>query len=217
MIAVENITVEVGSFALQEVSLRLESGTYGALMGKTGCGKTTLLETIIGLKTVKSGTIQIGELDVTYERPAGRGIGYVPQDRALFKTMSVRENLSFALDLRKQPKAQIAARVEELAQLLGITNLLERRPHGLSGGERQRVALGRALAFKPAILLLDEPLSAVDEDTRADMYELLHRVHRETKVTVLHVTHNPEEARELADVVFVLRDGVIRKEEDACK
>jgi molybdate/tungstate transport system ATP-binding protein len=213
MIAVDNITVKAGDFALRDVSFKLDAGEYGALMGRTGCGKTTLLEAIIGLKPVHLGTIRIGEADVTNERPAARGIGYVPQDGALFSTMSVREHLAFALEIRRQSKVEIKTRVDELAEWLGIGHLLARRPFGLSGGERQRVAMGRALSFHPKILLLDEPLSAVDEETRGEMYELLRRVQRETGVTVLHVTHNPDEARELADVVFVLRDGAIQKEE----
>ena len=212
MIALDTITVKAGNFALRNVSLKLDTGEYGALMGRTGCGKTTLLEAIIGLKPVQNGTIRIGEEDVTNERPATRGIGYVPQDGALFSTMTVREHLAFALEIRKLPKKQINQRVDELAAWLGIEGLLVRRPFGLSGGERQRVALGRALSFDPGILLLDEPLSAVDEETRGEMYELLRRVQQETGVTVLHVTHNPDEARELADVVFNLRDGAIQKE-----
>ncbi len=212
MITLSNITVRSGDFALTEVSMELPAGLYGALMGRTGCGKTTLLEAIIGLKPVQNGTIHIGNRDVTHEKPAVRGIGYVPQDGALFSTMTVREHLAFALEIRRLQKKQIEMRVGELAEWLGIEPLLDRHPFGLSGGERQRVALGRALSFRPEILLLDEPLSAVDEETRDEMYELLRRVQRETGVTALHVTHNPEEARALADIVFVLRDGRVREE-----
>ncbi len=212
MIHLENITVRAGQFELSNVSLELPSGSYGALMGRTGCGKTTLLEAIIGLKPVQSGTIRIGEQDVTRRKPAARGIGYVPQDGALFSTMTIREHLAFALEIRRFPKEQIQQRVDELSGWLGIEALLDRHPFGLSGGERQRVALGRALSFRPDILLLDEPLSAVDEETRDEMYELLHRVQKETGVTALHVTHNPEEAHALADAIFVLRDGQILEE-----
>lgn len=212
MISIEHISIQAGEFVLPDVSLKLEPAEYGVLMGRTGCGKTTLLEAIIGLKPVQAGRIHIGGIDVTHQRPAVRGIGYVPQDGALFSTMTVYEQLAFALEVRHQPKEQIKERVEELAVWLGIQDLLQRRPFGLSGGERQRVALGRALSFYPKMLLLDEPLSAVDEETRGEMYELLHRIRRETGVSVLHVTHNPDEASELADVVFVLRDGQIEKE-----
>jgi ABC-type sugar transport system ATPase subunit len=211
MIRIDNITVKAGQFALCDVSLHLEAGQYGALMGRTGCGKTTLLEALIGLKRIQSGSIMIGGKDVTHERPAARGIGYVPQDGALFSSMTIQQHLAFALEIRRTPKEQTQKRVDELAAWLGIGHLLARRPFGLSGGERQRVAMGRALSFRPEILLLDEPLSAVDEETRGEMYELLRRVQQETKVTVLHVTHNPDEARELADVVFNLRDGTIER------
>jgi len=213
MIQLNHISVRAGEFMLNDVSLELPSGCYGVLMGRTGCGKTTLLEAIIGLKPIESGTLHIGNRDVTHEKPATRGIGYVPQDGALFSTMTVREHLAFALEIRRMSKKEIGARVEELAGLLGIEPLLNRRPFGLSGGERQRVALGRALSFRPDILLLDEPLSAVDEETRDEMYDLLRRVHKEAGVTALHVTHNPEEARTLADTIFVLRDGKIQMED----
>lgn len=212
MIQVENITVQTGKFTLTGVSLQVPTGSYGALMGRTGCGKSTLLEAIAGLKPVLSGRILLGGRDVTWERPAGRGIGYVPQDGALFSTMTVREHLAFALAIRRTPRAVIERRVDELSGLLGIGYLLDRRPFGLSGGERQRVALGRALSFRPQVLLLDEPLSAVDEETRGEMYELLRRVQQETGVTALHVTHNPDEARQLADCVFVLHQGKISHE-----
>jgi len=209
MIRVENVTVRAGQFVLAGVSLDLAPARYGALMGRTGTGKTTLLEAIIGLKRVEHGKIFVGGRDVTHEHPAARGIGYVPQDGALFSTMSVYQHLSFALEVRRVPNMEIRRRVDELAELLGISHLLVRRPFGLSGGERQRVALGRALSFRPGILLLDEPLSAVDEGTRGEMYELLRAVQRESGVTALHITHNPDEARELADEVFLLSGGKI--------
>lgn len=212
MIRAENITVTAGAFVLKNASLEVPPGCYGALMGRTGCGKSTLLEAIAGLKSVTAGRVVLGQRDVTHQHPAARGLGYVPQDGSIFSTMTVREHLAFALEIRREPKARVAARVDELANLLGIAPLLSRRPVGLSGGERQRVALGRAISFRPRILLLDEPLSAVDEETRGDMHELLRRVQEETGATALHVTHNPEEARALADVVFVLRDGKLIKE-----
>lgn len=212
MIKIENITVRAGGFSLRDVSLDVPAGCYGALMGRTGSGKTTLLEAIIGLKPVEKGKIILNGRDVTNANPAVRGIGYVPQDGALFSTMTVREHLAFALEIRREKRDAVEQRVQELAGLLGITNLLGRYPFGLSGGERQRVALGRALSFRPAILLLDEPLSSVDEGTRSEMYELLRRVQVESGVTALHITHNPAEARELADAVFVLSGGKIIKE-----
>jgi ABC-type sugar transport system ATPase subunit len=178
-------------------------------MGRTGAGKTTLLETICGLKPVRTGTIRLMDVDVTHQTPAERGVGYVPQDLALFPTHTVRQHLGFALEVRGWSPRAVEGRVDELAELLGIRRLLDRRPLGLSGGESQRVALGRALAFRPPILLLDEPLSALDDTTRAEMYTLLRSVQRVTGVTTLHVTHSLSEAKVLADRLLLLRDGKV--------
>ncbi len=215
MIQVDDITVEVGSFRLAGVSFEVPAGSYGMLMGKTGSGKTTLLEVIAGLKTVESGRIRFGERDVTAEPPAARQLGYVPQDGALFSTMTVRQNVSFALDIRKRRKKETADRVAELSRLLHIEPLLDRPIQGLSGGERQRVAIGRALSFRPTVLLLDEPLSALDDSTRAQMYELLKLVQKETHVTILHVTHHWDDVEHLADVVFRVEDGGVSEDEVA--
>jgi ABC-type sugar transport system ATPase subunit len=210
MIAIDNLHLHAGAFTLDGLSLTIDTGEYAVLMGKTGCGKTTLLEAICGLRRVRSGRIVLLGRDVTHLRPAERGVGYVPQDLALFPTLRVREQLAFALEVRRRPAGEIAARVDEMAGLLGITGLLERYPQGLSGGEAQRVALGRALAFHPRVLLLDEPLSALDEDTRGEMVELLRSVQRRTGVTTLDFTHSLTEARRLADRLFVLDRGVVR-------
>jgi ABC-type sugar transport system ATPase subunit len=211
MIAVENLTVRAGSFLLEGVSFALSSGQYGVLMGKTASGKTTLLEAICGLKPVLHGTITLTDRDVTRLKPAERGVGYVPQDRALFPTMTVWEHLAFAPAVRKWPEEAIVQRVGELADLLGLARLLDRKPHGLSGGEAQRVALGRALSSRPRVLLLDEPLSALDEETREEMCGLLRSVRAHTGVTTLHITHNPSEADRLADRLFLLRGGRIEE------
>jgi molybdate/tungstate transport system ATP-binding protein len=215
MIQLINISARSGKFSLDNISLHVKTGRYGVLMGRTGSGKTTILEAIAGLKPVTSGRILLDNRDVTDTRPAQRGIGYVPQDGALFPTMSVYDHLAFALKIRREKADTISKRVNELSELLSIDYLLKRSPVGLSGGEQQRVALGRALSFRPSILLLDEPLSAVDEDTREDMYELLRRVQIETGITALHVTHNTTEARFLAHSLFVIRNGKIVKEESS--
>ena len=209
MIAVEHLTVRVGAFALVDVSFAIPSGQYAVLMGRTGSGKTTLMEALCGLKRVTSGTIRLNERDVTRLKPAERGIGYVPQDAALFSTMTVREHLAFPLMIRHWKRTAIDPRVGELANLLGLTNLLDRKPPGLSGGEAQRVALGRALAFRPSILCLDEPLSALDEATKDDMYKLLLSVQAYERVTAVHVTHNREDADELADVLLRIEGGKV--------
>ena len=207
MIHCDHIAWQAGTFALNNISFTVPAGSYGVLMGRTGGGKTSLLEIICGLRQPTAGEVWLGERRVTQLAPGERGLGYVPQDGALFPTMTVREHLGFALRVRRRPASEIALRVVELAQPLGIAALLDRLPTGLSGGERQRVALGRALAARPQVLLLDEPLSALDDDTREPLAELLHRVQRESVVTVLHVTHHRSEAARLADVLFRLEAG----------
>lgn len=209
MIAVSNLSLRVGAFAVEGLSFSVATGQYAVLMGKTGSGKTTILEALCGLRPVQGGGVRLFDRDVTRAKPAERGIGYVPQDLALFQTMTVREHLTFALAIRRWSRTDMERRVTELADLLGIGALLERKPRGLSGGESQRVALGRALAFHPRLLLLDEPLSALDDETRQEMYALLRSVQRQTGVTALHVTHNTSEAEQLADRVLVLREGKI--------
>ena len=210
MIQVEALCTHAGTFRLEEVSFEIPSGGYGVLMGKTGSGKTTILEAITGLKSVSAGRIVLADGDVTCLKPADRNIGFVPQDGALFSTMSVRDQLGFALAIRRVDRQTIGRRITELAELLEIGHLLDRGTAGLSGGEQQRIALGRALAFRPATLCLDEPLSALDDDTRDQTIELLKRVKKETGVTTLHITHNQREASVLADVLLELADGKVR-------
>ena len=210
MIEVKQLGIRQGGFCLERIDFRVESGQYAVLMGKSGCGKTTLLEAICGLRPIQAGCIRLAGRDVIGRKPAERGVGYVPQDRALFPTFRVRDQLGFSLTVRRLPVPLIESRVRELAVLTGVDRILDRYPDGLSGGEAQRVALGRALASKPAILLLDEPLSALDEDLRAEMCDLLEKIHRETRVTVLHVTHSRQEARRLGNCHFRMESGVVR-------
>ena len=207
MIELRHITINSGSFFLRDLLLTLDAGEYVALMGKTGQGKTTILEAIAGLRTVSAGKIWLEGRDVTHLAPAQRGVGYVPQDLSLFTTMSVRQNLGFALRVRGMPQDQIRLRVQSLAEWLGLASLLDRRVTELSGGEAQRTALGRALAFEPRLLLLDEPFSALDEETRTEMHRLMASVREHTGVTVLHVTHNRGEAVALADRIIHLEAG----------
>ena len=212
MIRLAKVSIRQGAFAIAGISLEVPSGAYGVLMGQTGCGKTSLLEAIAGLRPVRGGAIFLDDRDVTRLAPGVRGIGYVPQDAALFRTMTVYNHLAFALYLRRETAGAIHKRVEELADWLGIRHLLGRRPVGLSGGEGQRVALGRALSFRPKYLLLDEPLSALDEGTRGSVVELLDGLRKAGGVTVLHVTHSRAEAERLADVRFRLEGGRLTPE-----
>ena len=161
MIEVHKLEVRLPTFALRDVSFTVPDNAYCILMGETGSGKTTILETVCGLRKPQAGTILLGNRDITHAKPGERNIGYVPQDGALFPTMRIRDQIEFAMRLRKWSLREMRARVEELAELLGIGRLLARKPVGLSGGERQRVALARALAFRPRVLCLDEPLSAL--------------------------------------------------------
>ncbi|MFP6752966.1 MAG: ABC transporter ATP-binding protein [Pirellulaceae bacterium] len=210
MIHVTDLTLQVGNFRLEDVSFEIPTGHYCVLMGKTGSGKTTVIEAIAGLAPILAGTIVLGDLDVTALRPQQRNIGYVPQDGALFATMTVSQHLAFALRIRRVESDEIKERVDELARLLEIQPLLKRTIHGLSGGERQRVALGRALSFRPTTLLLDEPLSALDDETHTQMCDLLESVQQQTGVTILHVSHREQEAERLAQSILRIEDGVFQ-------
>lgn len=210
MISVQQLSLTLGDFALKDVSFDVPQGEYAVLMGRTGSGKTSILEAICGLKPTTSGKIILDNVDVTTLKPAARGIGFVPQDAAIFPTMTVREQIAFPLTLRKWNKRDIANRLDELAELLAIENIIDRKPMGLSGGEQQRIALGRALASHPPILCMDEPLSAIDEATRDSMYALLKNVQKKTGVTTIHVTHSQHEADNLAQRILMLDNGQVQ-------
>jgi ABC-type sugar transport system ATPase subunit len=211
MISLTDLCLDLGELHLERLTLAVETGEYAILMGRTGSGKTTLLECICGLRRPRSGSIHLRGRDVTALVAANREIGYVPQDLALFPTLCVRDHLAFALTVRGWSAAAIEGRAREMAHLLGIAHLLHRFPQGLSGGEAQRVALGRALAFRPSVLLLDEPLASLDDATRSEMIALLRTAQRTTQVTTLHVTHSLDEARQLADRLFLLENGKVRE------
>jgi ABC-type sugar transport system ATPase subunit len=211
MIQLDNVTVRAGTFGLTRVHLSVPEGTYGVLMGGTGQGKTTLLEAICGLKPVMEGSVKLCGVEMTRLKPADRGVGYVPQDLALFPTLTVRRHLEFALRLRRFSQAEIQDRVNQVAHVLEIEPLLGRSIRGLSGGESQRVALGRALSFRPRILLMDEPLNALDEATRDRLCDLLRSLQKSTGLTTLHVTHSRAEARSLAERLYVLQHGRVEE------
>ena len=198
-----------GDFSLENISLVIPSTEYGILMGATGTGKTSLLEAICGLRRISGGKILLDDQDVTSLPPSERQVGYVPQDAVLFPTMRIDQQIEFGMSVRKMDRSIRTNRTSELAELLGITHLLKRYPHGLSGGEQQRVALARALSFRPRLLCLDEPLSALDDSTRQRLAKLLRAVHQKEQVTVLHITHNLAEAEALGTVRFQIDEGSV--------
>jgi ABC-type sugar transport system ATPase subunit len=207
MIRTERLNFSIGEFALRDVTLEVREGEYFVLLGKPGSGKTLFLECLAGLKRISNGTITIGGRRVERAEPRDRGIGYVPQDYALFAAHNVRKNIEFGLRVRRYPPSRRRERARQLAVMLGIENLLGRSTEGLSGGERQRVALARALSAEPGILLLDEPVSALDDETREGILVELRRIQRQTKTTTIHVCHDLSEMRCVADRVGILRDG----------
>jgi molybdate transport system ATP-binding protein/molybdate/tungstate transport system ATP-binding protein len=214
---IRGVHVKVGEFELRGIDLNVDEGQYFILLGPTGVGKTILLETLAGIHRVARGQIFIDSQDVTHMPPEERRISYVPQDYALFPNMNVRENISFGLKMKKMAKSQIDEEVGNYAMRLGIAHLLDRPPQQLSGGEKQRVALARALIIRPRLLLMDEPLAALDRATRTDFWMMLKEVRREFGVTFIHVTHDLEEAFILGEMIGVFIDGRIvqsgRKEE----
>ena len=203
------INISQGNFSLLDVNFKINKGDYAILMGKTGCGKTTVIESICGLRQIKSGKIWLADNEISNLMPAKREIGYVPQDSALFKNMSIAQNIGFGLKIRKWDKQKINERVNELASNLGVSYLLKREAHDLSSGEKQRVALARALSFYPQVICLDEPISALDDSTKDDMIELLKTLKQDTDLTILHVTHSKAEAVKLADKVFKFSNGQV--------
>jgi ABC-type sugar transport system ATPase subunit len=211
MISVKDLSISQGNFFLKDISFDIPDTSFVCLMGRTGCGKTTILESVCGLREYQSGFISIKGRDVSLLRPSERNIGYVPQDGALFTTMTVRKHLGFALKLRKWNAEDIEKRVRYLADLLKIDHLLDRKPEGLSGGEIKRVALGRALTFSPGVLCMDEPLNGVDDITKEELYKLFEILKKEVSVTVIYITHNFEEAARLADLILYLDNGVLKK------
>ena len=209
MIEIQSLRHRAGEFNLT-VNLTIENHEYFVLLGRTGCGKTLLLECLSGLRPCEEGaSIKINGRDITHAQPRQRRIGYVPQEGALFTHLNVHENIAFALRVARANNRDIEEQVGRIAGLLGITYLLRRAVKGLSGGERQRVALSRALISKPSLLLLDEPVSALDEATRDAVCRELLKIQREMNIPVIHVCHSFDEAALLADCVGIMRHGEI--------
>src|SRR5213082_3440448 len=211
-IEARNITKSFGDFlALDRVSVEVPAGSLTALLGPSGGGKSTLLRIIAGLEMPDSGHVLIEGRDMTGITPQERGIGFVFQHYAAFKHMTVEDNVAFGLTIRKRPKDEVAARVDELLELVGLRHLGDRYPSELSGGQRQRMALARALAVEPPVLLLDEPFGALDANVREELRAWLRRLHEEMHVTTLFVTHDQEEALEVSDEIVVINDGRIEQ------
>jgi multiple sugar transport system ATP-binding protein len=212
-ITLEQVTKEFsgGVRAVDGVSLEIASGEFLVLVGPSGCGKSTLLRMIAGLEEVTGGEIVIGDRKVTHLSPRDRDVAMVFQNYALYPHLTVEKNLAYGLRVRRTPKPEIERRVREVATMLGLEELLQRRPSALSGGQRQRVAMGRAMVREPRAFLMDEPLSNLDAKLRVDMRAQLARLHAELKVTTVYVTHDQVEAMTLGQRVAVMRDGKIQQ------
>jgi multiple sugar transport system ATP-binding protein len=210
-IEIDHVTKVFGSdvVAVDDVTLTIQDGEFLVLVGPSGCGKSTLLRMLAGLEEVTAGTIRIDGVDVTDLAPRHRDIAMVFQNYALYPHMSVRENLGYGLKVRRAPKAESRQRVAEVAELLGLEELLDRRPAQLSGGQRQRVAMGRAIVRQPRAFLMDEPLSNLDAKLRVGMRASLAQLHARLGVTTVYVTHDQTEAMTLGERVAVLRDGAV--------
>src|SRR3954451_16493264 len=214
-IKVENVGKRFGDFvALDDVTLDIPEGCLTALLGPSGSGKSTLLRVIAGLEQPDSGTVEILGEDATRLAPQRRGVGFVFQHYAAFKHMTVEKNVAFGLSIRKRPKQEVKRRVDELLELVHLEGFAHRYPGQLSGGQRQRMALARALAVEPKVLLLDEPFGALDARVRKDLRQWLRRLHDEVHVTTVFVTHDQEEAMDVAEQIVVVNEGRVEQAGD---
>jgi sulfate transport system ATP-binding protein len=212
LIVAEGITKRFGDFvAVDDVSVAVPKGSLTALLGPSGSGKSTLLRVISGLERPDGGRVVIEDQDVTGLPPQQRGIGFVFQHYAAFKHMTVEKNVGFGLEIRRRPRAEVKQRVAELLELVQLTVMAKRYPAQLSGGQRQRMALARALAVDPTVLLLDEPFGALDARVRKELRAWLRRLHDEVNVTTIFVTHDQEEAMELADQIVLMNQGRVEQ------
>ena len=213
-VRLEGITKSFGDFtAVNNLNVTIDDGTLAGLLGPSGCGKSTTLYMIAGLEKPTSGRIYFGDEDVTDLPPEKRGIGLVFQNYALYPHMTVRQNIMFPLENAKVPKAEALKTAQEMADLVQIGHLMDRKPGELSGGQQQRVAIARAIAKKPRVLLLDEPLSNLDARLRLETREEIRRIQQETGITTIFVTHDQEEAMSITDTIVLMKDGVLQQKE----
>jgi sulfate/thiosulfate transport system ATP-binding protein len=211
-IEIRDVNKRFGDFvALEDINVSLPTGQLTALLGPSGGGKSTLLRIIAGLEKADTGTVTIEGVDATRMSPQKRNVGFVFQHYAVFKHMTVAKNVAFGLEIRRKSKDEVRARVDELLKLVHLSQFADRLPSQLSGGQRQRMALARALAVQPKVLLLDEPFGALDAKVRKELREWLRRLHDEVPVTTVFVTHDQEEAMEVADEIVVINDGRIEQ------
>jgi len=209
MIKIENLSNDWKEFKIKNINLQFDDGKYFVILGPSGSGKTMLLELIAGIWLPDSGKIYMDDQDITMFPPEKRGLGFVYQNYMLFPHRTVFENIAFGLKVRGVGKAEIKTKVDEMMQLFNISNLADRYPRNISGGEQQRTALARALIIRPKVLLMDEPLSALDKKTRDQLIVEFKDMHKKFDVTIIHVTHNFDEALILADKIAIMRDGQI--------
>lgn len=209
MLKIQHLYKKIGNFQIKDINVEIEKGEYFVILGPTGCGKSIVLETLSGLYKPDEGKIYFDEVELSKEYPENREIGFVYQDYMLFPHLLVKDNIIFGLKQRKIPKNQIEEKLSSVVSMLNISHLIDRRPSTLSGGEKQRVAIARAIITSPKILLMDEPLSSLDPQTKKEFMDMLKDIHDTRKNTVLHVTHDFNEAIYLADRIGVMNNGTI--------
>ncbi|NLI12002.1 ATP-binding cassette domain-containing protein [Pelotomaculum propionicicum] len=213
LLEIHNMTINVGKFSLKDINFSMNPGDYVIILGPTGCGKTVFLEAIAGLRALNNGALFLNGKEITHLPPECRYIGVAYQDSLLYPFLSVKENILFGARARKMAgDPAILRRMEQLAEAMRINHLLDRYPRFLSGGERQRVSLARAILTRPPLLLLDEPLSSLDQQTRHALQDLLREIHATESLSIIHVTHDFSEALQLGKRMIVLHDGQVEQE-----